>query len=116
MRQIFELVTGQPPFDSVNTRPISLVSQMMDLTSDALPKRWKGQWPATEAASMSGNERHTLQSWLSKVYFDKRKCQDLSPEDIENVGDIVRKLLVFEPGDRASAADVLRDPWFHDVY
>lgn len=65
---------------------------------------------------MSGKEKHKLQSWLSKVYFHKRKFQDLSREDIEKVGDVVRKLLVFEPGDRASAADVLRDPWFHDVY
>jgi serine/threonine protein kinase len=116
MRQIFELVIGRPPFDSVNTRPTSLVSQMMDLTSDAPPKRWKYHWLATEAASMSDSEGHTLQSWLDKVYFDKRKCQDLSQEGIEKVGEILKRLLVFEPGSKASAADVLRDPWFHDEY
>jgi serine/threonine-protein kinase SRPK3 len=89
---------------------------MMDLTSDALLKRWKGQWPATETASMSGNTGHTLQSWLEKAYLEGNKSKDFSQKDIEKVGEIVGQLLVFEPNARASAADVLRDPWFHYEY
>lgn len=97
----------------MNTRPASLVSQMMDLTSDTLPERWKGQWPATKAASVFGNTGQTLQSWLEKVYLEGNKSKDFSQKDIEKVGEIVGQLLVFEPNARASAADVLRDPWFH---
>ncbi|CAJ0549405.1 Ff.00g030180.m01.CDS01 [Fusarium sp. VM40] len=37
---IFELITGQPPFDVVMLTPSVLVGQMMELTSDELPSRW----------------------------------------------------------------------------
>lgn len=84
----------------------------MDLTSDALPKRWEDKWPAKEAASMSGTTEHTLQSWLEKVYLEDNKHKYFSQKDIEKVGEIVGRLLVFEPNARASADDVLRDPWF----
>jgi serine/threonine-protein kinase SRPK3 len=65
---------------------------------------------------MSGNTGHTLQSWVEKAYLEGNRSKDFSQKDIEKVGAIVGRLLVFEPNARASAADVLRDSWFHEEY
>jgi hypothetical protein len=56
-----------------------------------------------------------LQEWLDEVYFDSALSPDLTREDIVRLGQIVGRLLHFEPSARASARQILNDPWFNDV-
>ncbi|CAG8933178.1 unnamed protein product [Penicillium salamii] len=112
---LFELFTGQPPFDSYFTTPNILVSQMRDMTSDDLPGRWHCMWNEMNAGA-SGNFEPgpNLQEWLEEVYFDGTLTPDLTAEDIVRLGQIIAKLLRFETSTRASARKVLDDPWFSE--
>ena len=56
-----------------------------------------------------------LQEWLEELYFDSPHSPDLTKEDIARLGQIIRSLLLFEPSARASAKQVLEDPWFDAV-
>ncbi|KAI9927245.1 hypothetical protein MW887_003632 [Aspergillus wentii] len=103
----FELFTGQPPFDSFMVTPPILVGQMLETASDALPERWQDKWKAMDDGSAEGTG---LQEWLEEVYFDGRD-KDLTKEDIVQLGRIVARLLYFEPSSRASARDILDEPW-----
>lgn len=53
-----------------------------------------------------------LQEWLEDMYFDGERREDLTGEDIAMLGQIIGKLLRFEPSARASAGEILSDPWF----
>jgi serine/threonine-protein kinase SRPK3 len=55
-----------------------------------------------------------LQDWLEEVYFEGRQNPDLTREDIVRLGSIIKRLLCFEPWARASARQILEDPWFND--
>ncbi|KAI0809592.1 kinase-like protein [Xylaria sp. FL0064] len=109
---LFELVVGQPPFDSFMTTPTILVRQMLERASDGLPERWQQTWRAMDSASPGEKSGYTLQEWLEEVYFDGERNEDLTREDILKVGELVRRMLRFEPSMRASAREILQDPWF----
>ncbi|CAG8374603.1 unnamed protein product [Penicillium salamii] len=112
---LFELFTGQPPFDSFLTTPNILVGQMRDMASDDLPGRWHGMWNEMNAeASGTFEPGPNLQEWLEEVYFGGRLTPDLTVEDIVRLGKIIAKLLRFETNTRASARNVLDDPWFSE--
>ena len=55
-----------------------------------------------------------LQQWLEEVYFDGEVQADFSREDIQSLGRVIGKLLRLEPAERASAKEILEDPWFQD--
>ncbi|KAF1842922.1 serine protein kinase [Cucurbitaria berberidis CBS 394.84] len=112
---LFELVVGQPPFDSFMTTPTILVRQMLGmLTNDGLPERWQRTWHAMDSAAPGEESEYTLQGWLEEMYFDGERNEDLTREDILKVGELVQRLLRFEPSARASAYEILQDPWFKD--
>ncbi|OQD84587.1 hypothetical protein PENANT_c012G05075 [Penicillium antarcticum] len=95
---LFELFTGQPPFDTFMTTPTVLVRQMQDTASDFLPVKWQNSWAAMK--EKDNNPRETpgpdLQEWLEDVYSGAQK-QDLTREDITRLGMLIGKLLHFEP-------------------
>lgn len=62
-------------------------------------------------AESSGSNLH---EWLEEVYFDGRRTPGLTREDITRLGEIIRSLLCFEPSVRASARQILDDPWFNE--
>ncbi|KAL6710042.1 hypothetical protein ACN47E_009833 [Coniothyrium glycines] len=111
---IFELVVGQPPFDSIMATPVSVVQQMLDTASDDLPERWQQKWQTMDSAWDGERKENTLQEWLEEMYFDGVRKADLTREDIVKVGALVRSLLRFEPSARASVHEILQDPWFND--
>ncbi|KAF2628840.1 kinase-like protein [Macroventuria anomochaeta] len=111
---LFELVVGQPLFDSVMTTPTILVRQMLEMASDELPERWQAKWRVMEAASPGEESVYSLQAWLEEMYFDGERSEDLSREDILRVGALIRSMLRFEPCARASSKDILQDSWFHE--
>ena len=66
-----------------------------------------------EGLSHSDEEdSYTLQGWLEEVYFDDCKHSGFTRDDIAKVGNLIERLLKFEPSLRATASDVLADAWF----
>ncbi|CAO2651848.1 Nn.00g001310.m01.CDS01 [Neocucurbitaria sp. VM-36] len=111
---IFELVVGQPPFDSIMATPVSVVHEMLETASDEFAKRWQKKWQTMESTWTGDKTGISLQEWLEETYFDGVRKEDLTREDIVKVGALVRRLLRFEPSTRASAEEILQDPWFSD--
>jgi serine/threonine-protein kinase SRPK3 len=58
---------------------------------------------------------NNLQEWLVETYFNGVREENLTREDIAKVGALVLRLLRFEPSTRASAQEILQDPWFEDL-
>lgn len=96
------------------TTPAILVRQMLELTRDELPECWQAQWRNLDAASPGVEDIHSLQSWLEEMYFDGERNADLTREDILRVGALVGRMLRLEPRARASANEILQDPWFRE--
>ncbi|KAF2492953.1 kinase-like protein [Lophium mytilinum] len=111
---IFELVIGQPPIDSIMATPVTVVQQMLETASDELPERWQQKWRTMDSAWTGDKTENNLQEWLEETYFDGVRKEDLTREDIIKVGTLVSRLLRFEPSTRASAQEILQDPWFGD--
>ena len=86
---------------------------MQEMISDTLPERWQSEWNTMKGRD-SDEIGVTLQAWLEETYFDEDKKQDLTTQDIKMLGGIVARMLRFEPSARASARDILNDPWFRE--
>ncbi|KAJ5772948.1 hypothetical protein N7457_007844 [Penicillium paradoxum] len=113
---LFELFTGQPPFDTFMITRAILVAQMREMASDDLPARWQQKWNEMNTGDDTNTEStgHNLQEWLEEVYFDGCQSPDLTRDDILKLGQIIGRLLKFEPSARASAREILDDPWFDE--
>lgn len=90
-----------------------LVGQMLDTTGEELPERWRSAWRAMESVKARGASGQSLEVWLEEVYYDGEREVDLTREDVIKVGQLVRRMLRLEPSARASARQVLQDPWFN---
>ncbi|PGH01512.1 hypothetical protein GX51_05199 [Blastomyces parvus] len=114
---LFELFVGQPPFDTFMITPTILVGQLREMATDDLPERWQEKWNTMNAGDGMTTEScgSNLQEWLEEVYFDGRPSPDLIREDIGRLGQIIGRLLHFEPSARASARQVLNDSWFNEL-
>lgn len=86
------------------------------MASDDLPKRWQEIWNTMNKGDdvTAENSGPNLQEWLEEVYFDGCRTPDLTKEDITRLGEIIGSLLCFEPSARASARQILDDPWFNE--
>ncbi|KAI1130751.1 kinase-like domain-containing protein [Nemania abortiva] len=114
---LFELFTGQPPFDSIMSTPATLISQMIQFSTDELPERWQAKWQLIQDKQVQYDDddpTRTLQEWLEEVYFDTQRRCELTKQDIDKIGELVRLLLRWEPARRSSAKDIANDPWFRD--
>ncbi|KAF2157318.1 kinase-like protein [Myriangium duriaei CBS 260.36] len=114
---LFELICGQTPFESGLGTTESIARQMVHLVRDDFPARWKAQRAALDQpdSSLSSASASSLQQWLALLYFDREQTPDFSRDEIAQAGDLVARLMRFEPEKRASAEEILRDPWFKDV-
>ncbi|KAJ5195449.1 uncharacterized protein N7498_008887 [Penicillium cinerascens] len=113
---LFELFTGQPPFDTFLITPPILVGQMQEMATDDLPRRWQKIWDTMNKGNdvTAESPGPNLQEWLEEVYFDGRQITDLTRKDIARLGKIIGRLFYFEPSARASARQILDDPWFNE--
>ncbi|KAI1173936.1 kinase-like domain-containing protein [Nemania sp. FL0916] len=117
---LFELVAGQPPFDTVMITRDVLVSQMMEFCDDELPDRWREKLFALGTRSTVSiseedeqDEPCTLLEWLEEIYFDEnKKLLEFTRQDIAKVCELVTRMLKFEPSSRASAKEIMNDLWF----
>ncbi|KAL2834013.1 kinase-like domain-containing protein [Aspergillus pseudoustus] len=106
---LFELFTDQPPFDSFMITPSIHIGQMREMASDDLPRRWQKMADMICKDDMlePGSPGLNLQEWLEEIYFDGPHNQDLGRDGIARLGQIIARLLCFEPSARASVKDVL---------
>jgi serine/threonine-protein kinase SRPK3 len=111
-KKLFELITGQPPFDTIMMNPATLVSQMMEFSTDELPDRWRKKWQTMDKSLSEDGAAYTLQQWLEEVYFDEDRHSEFTKHDITKISELVGRLLKFEPSSRARTRDILNDPWF----
>ena len=84
------------------------------MASDDLPRRWHEIWNGMDGDEDIVEPGPNLQEWLEEVYFGDTKEHDLTAEDIARLGQIIARLLRFEPNARVSAREVLDDAWFHE--
>lgn len=94
---------------------------MEELAADKLPERWAKRANCLREPSVgsgqTGDEHgktastNALQQWLEEVYFDENKRAELSPEDVRELGKVIRKMLRFEPSSRSTASRLLENAW-----
>jgi hypothetical protein len=112
--QLFELFTGQPLFDTFLLTPTILIGQMQEMASDDMPERWQGMLGRMNVGSGDESTGLDVQKWLEEVYLGGPHNPNLTRDDIVRLGQIIGKLLHFEPSARASARRVLGDAWFNE--
>jgi serine/threonine protein kinase len=98
--------------------PYSLVNEMTGTTGEGLLERWQPAWNAIikekerDGAPEFGKP---LQDLLKQQYRSGPKDTELNEEELFKFGEIIRRLLRLDPAARASAREILQDPWFHDA-
>lgn len=85
---------------------------MLETASDELPERWRQKWQTMDSTSTGDKIENNFQEWLEETYFDGVRKEDFTREEIIGLGALVLRLLRFEPSARASAQEILQDPWF----
>lgn len=108
-----------------------VVNQMIDSLGQ-LPLRWQSQWESMRNEGKFGarqkalnadflvrleyqvEEPLNLQAWLEEVYLDPEKSPDLTRDDLQSIGVLIRKLMRFEPQSRVCAKDILMDDWLRE--
>ncbi|EKJ76980.1 hypothetical protein FPSE_02855 [Fusarium pseudograminearum CS3096] len=110
LAQIFELVTGQPPFASMQY-PNSLVEQMLQEIPDELPTRWQAKWQVMQeelAKSRAkwpedeGDEIFTLQEWLDECYDFHDREAGFTRKELASLAEAIGSMLRLEPSLRAT--------------
>lgn len=94
--------------------PQILIGQMGEMASDNLPRICQETLDTMSEGPNDEDTRPYLQKWLEEVYFGGPHNPDLTEEDMLRLGLIIGKLLYFEPSARASARQILDDPWLQE--
>ena len=108
---IFELVTGQPPFDNFMPAKSPLVLEWIAMFGD-VPEEWGKQAKVVVGDCRDDIDGGPLSSWLCETYFSGGRKAEFSEEDIERLADLLTKMMVYLPGARLSAHEVLKHEWF----
>lgn len=108
---IFELVTGQPPFDNFMPAKAPLVLEWIAMFGN-VPEKWRA-----EANTIIGNckddiDGGSLTDWLCEVYFNSERRLDFTEENIRRLGDLLTKMMCYQPEQRLSTQDILSHEWF----
>ncbi|KAG6236571.1 hypothetical protein E4U47_001131 [Claviceps purpurea] len=109
---IFELVTGQPPFDTILMTPPVIIGQMIERTSDELPTRWQAKWHAMQQDAPQQDGGLTLKKWLEELYFDSYRQAEFTPEEVAEISEAIAAMLRLEPSLRATPSESLAQAWF----
>ena len=108
---IFELVTGQPPFDNFMPAKSPLVLEWIAMFGD-VPEEWRKQAKVVVGDCRDDIDGGSLSNWLRETYFSGERKAEFSEEDIKRLGDLLAEMMLYQPGDRLSAHDVLKHEWF----
>ncbi|KAK5936610.1 hypothetical protein PMZ80_011138 [Knufia obscura] len=102
---IFELVTGQPPFDGFMPTKAPLVLEWIAVFGD-VPKEWIQQAEVVVGDCKDEVDGGTLSSWLRETYFNGERKVEFSGEDIQYLGDLLTRMMRYRPADRLSTQDI----------
>ncbi|KAK8154053.1 kinase-like domain-containing protein [Phyllosticta citribraziliensis] len=104
--------------------------ETLDRISREIPESWQEEWQAFKKQRRMFREEdyvkeyhriyeNTVAHELRKSYFDEHYDEDeadvFSMKDINRVSKLIERLMRLEPSERASAAEILADPWWDDV-
>ncbi|KAI9701737.1 MAG: hypothetical protein M1820_006365 [Bogoriella megaspora] len=103
---IFELMTGQPPFDSVMATKETLIVQMIESIGQ-LPPMWQDKLPPNLPENPQ-NDGSSIQEWLRELIFDSDLPPNYTGEEVEDVGSLIGQLMRFNPYERISAEEACR--------
>ncbi|KAK8154048.1 kinase-like domain-containing protein [Phyllosticta citrichinensis] len=124
---LYELINGQRMFRLECKTDRGQLIETLDIISGEIPERW---WQAMKKQKrMFGEEdyveeyhriyENTVAHELRKSYFNEHYDEDetdvFSMKDINRVSELIERLMQLEPSKRASAAEILADPWWDDV-
>ncbi|GKU07610.1 cmgc srpk protein kinase [Fusarium langsethiae] len=70
---IFELITGQSPFDTIGQTPPLLVEQMLEELPDELPSRWQAKWQVMQQDLVEERNRQQSMSEEDDEVFTLRE-------------------------------------------
>ncbi|KAF4339469.1 CMGC SRPK kinase [Fusarium beomiforme] len=89
---IFELITGQPPFDVLMLTTPILIEQMIEFLDDELPERWLRKWQEMKRAGPQQDDVWKLQGWMEEVYFDHNKHPEFTRDEIRSIAQLIARL------------------------
>lgn len=93
---IFDLVTGQPPFDNFMPAKAPLVLEWI-ATFDDVPQEWRKQADAIVGDCKDEIDEGSLTNWLCETYFYGERKADFAEEDIKRLGDLLTKMMRYHP-------------------
>lgn len=103
---IYEIMTGTSLF---NVGMTSLPHRMVSLTN-VLPPSWQKWWNSEPRRQPSVNH----DSWWRACRDNLQKgCSDEKDADV--LVELLKKIFVLDPKARATAADIVEDPWFRNL-
>ncbi|KAK7548299.1 hypothetical protein IWX91DRAFT_351984 [Phyllosticta citricarpa] len=112
---ILELATGHPPFEGLLSSPARHVREILSTIGGKIPEQWqqkaKKRNIPLQVWEDSDNE-YTIQAQFQE-YCPRH--ESWSTEDAWKMGELVEKMLVLGTAARASAREILADPWFANV-
>ncbi|EXJ92456.1 CMGC protein kinase [Capronia epimyces CBS 606.96] len=108
---IFELVTGQLPFDNFMPTKPPLVLEWIAMFGD-VPEKWRMQAKEVVGDCQNDIDGGSLTSWLCEVDFGSGRKPEFSKEDIERLADLLARMMCYLPSERLSAQDILKHEWF----
>lgn len=93
----------------------STVRQMLSLATDELPDRWRQAWRKMDDSKPYAYPDDPFQTLLDLAYYSRgRECAEIDGKKLRQIGDIISRMLYFESSSRATAEEILCDPWFQN--
>ncbi|KAI1167962.1 kinase-like protein [Nemania serpens] len=116
----YEIMAGLPPLTSFSPTRKDIVEDMMRCCSDELPLRWQRKFHAVGLSELKPikydpDKPKALPLWLVKDYVNLREVPVFTRHDIVRVGELITRMLKFEPASRATAEETLSDGWFGEM-
>jgi serine/threonine protein kinase len=107
---IFELVTGQPPFDNFMPAKAPLVLEWIAMFGD-VPEEWRNQAEVVVGGCGDDIDGGSLSSWLYETYYNVERKPEFTKEDLRQLGDLLSSMMCYLPEDRLSTHDILKHQW-----
>lgn len=116
---MFELVTGQPPFDCFMPSEDSLVLEWIAMFGD-VPEEWRNRAKVVVGDSKADFDKRSISAQLHAYYFGSEETSycvqkgkpEFSTEDLELMGDLLSKMMRYRPEERLSTQEILKHEWF----
>ncbi|PNS14830.1 hypothetical protein CAC42_2059 [Sphaceloma murrayae] len=109
---IFQLATGQTPFDNLMPNEDALVREWI-ATFGPLPSPWR---PTRDIPRVESIEEMPLREWLRECYYGVERKPEFAEQHIEWLGEMLKEMMQYEPQRRTEARYVLNAKWFERTW